>query len=70
MPIRRRHLVVSTIGVLLLYLSCDSDRSSPLPRPGEPPTPPAPVVCTTRNRRPLRNRARRNRSTDRECDQE
>ena len=45
MPIRRRHLVVSTIGVLLLYLSCDSDRSSPLPRPGEPPpTPPAPAV--------------------------
>ena len=44
MPIRSRHGVVSTIGVLLLYLSCDSDRSSPLPRPGEPPTPPAPVV--------------------------
>ena len=45
MPIRRRHLVVSTIGVLLLYLSCDSDRSSPLPTPGQPPpTPPAPAV--------------------------
>ena len=45
MPTRRRHLgSVSTIGVLLLYMSCDSDRSSPLPRPGEPPTPPAPVV--------------------------
>ena len=45
MPIRRRHmLAVSAAGLVLVFMSCDRNRSSPLPTPGEPPPTPAPFV--------------------------